>query len=88
MGIRNSLRARKDGMMAFILAAAAAPTAGLVLAAPCGLACGGCPLGGACLAASPVVFGGVIIANAISSRRSKAATGSPIAIEDSDEEIG
>ncbi len=85
MAIRNSLRARKDSMTAFILAAAAAPTAGLLLAAPCGLVCGGCPLGGACLAASPVVFGGVIIANAISSRRLKALGGMPTANEDSDE---
>jgi hypothetical protein len=85
MEIRNNLRGRKDAIVAFILAATAAPTAGLLLAAPCGLACGGCPLGGACLAASPVVFGGVIIANAISSRRSKARSESPIA-GDTDEE--
>jgi hypothetical protein len=86
MKIGNSLRARKDSMVAFILAATAAPTAGLLLAAPCGLACGGCPLGGACLAASPVVFGGVIIANAISSRRSRSIGGSPVADGDSEEE--
>jgi hypothetical protein len=85
MEIRNSLKRRKDGIVAFILAATAAPTAGLMLAAPCGLACGGCPLGGACLAATPVVFGGVIIANAISSRRSKIRVGSPVADDDSEE---
>jgi hypothetical protein len=87
MGIRSSLKERKDSLVAFILAGTAAQTAGLLLVAPCGLACGGCPLGGACLAASPVVFGGVIIANVISSRRSKAATRSLINIDDPDQEI-
>jgi hypothetical protein len=75
MTLRDSIRERKEGVTAFFMAAAVAPTAGLLLAAPCGLVCGGCPLGGACLAASPVVFGGVIIANAISSRRSKKMAG-------------
>jgi hypothetical protein len=86
MASRNSIGKRKDGILAFVMASATAPTAGLLLAAPCGLACGGCPLGGACLAASPLVFGGVFIASVISSRRSKALSGSPFAVEDSDEE--
>jgi len=86
MTSRNSIGKRKDGILAFVMAAAAAPTAGLLLAAPCGLACGGCPLGGACLAASPLVFGGVFFASAISSRRSKALSGSLVVVEDSDEE--
>jgi hypothetical protein len=86
MASRNSAGKRKEGVLAFVMAAATAPTAGLLLAAPCGLACGGCPLGGACLAASPLVFGGVFIASAISSRRSKAPIGLPIAVDDPEEE--
>jgi hypothetical protein len=86
MASRNNAGRRREGALAFVMAAVTAPTAGLLLAAPCGLACGGCPLGGACLAASPLVFGGVFIASAVSSRRSKVRVGSPVTAEDPDEE--
>jgi hypothetical protein len=49
-----------SGYWAFALALSAAPLSYLA-AAPCGLLCGSCPLGGACLVASPLVFGMVIL---------------------------
>ena len=55
----RSLNERASGLWAFALAASAAPLTYL-LAAPCGLVCGGCPLGGACLLASPLMFAAVI----------------------------
>jgi hypothetical protein len=51
---------RLSGYWAFALALSAAPLSYLA-AAPCGLLCGSCPLGGACLVASPLVFGMVIL---------------------------
>ncbi len=58
------------GMWSFAMAASAAPIAYL-LSAPCGAACGGCPMGGACLLAFPAVMAVVIIVKF--SRRVKAA---------------
>jgi hypothetical protein len=55
MEIRNKL----TGAYAFAAAAVTAPITFLA-AGPCGLACGGCPLGGACLLSSPVAFGFVL----------------------------
>lgn len=54
------MRERSSGIWAFAVAMSAAPLSYL-LAAPCGLLCGGCPLGGACLIASPLVFAMVIV---------------------------
>lgn len=54
------MRERLSGYWAFALALSAAPLSYLA-AAPCGLLCGSCPLGGACLVASPLVFGMVIL---------------------------
>jgi hypothetical protein len=54
------VRERLSGYWAFALALSAAPLSYLA-AAPCGLLCGSCPLGGACLVASPLVFGMVIL---------------------------
>jgi hypothetical protein len=65
MQIRNKL----VGTWAFAAAAITAPVTFLA-AAPCGLACGGCPLGGACLLSSPVAFGVVL---AVQSRERRAA---------------
>lgn len=56
----RSLNERASGLWAFALAASAAPLTYL-LAAPYGLVCGGCPLGGACLLASPLMFAAVIV---------------------------
>ncbi|OPY31884.1 MAG: hypothetical protein A4E32_01488 [Methanomassiliicoccales archaeon PtaU1.Bin124] len=56
-----SIGEKLGGMKAFAIAAATAPMTFLA-AAPCGLVCGGCPLGGACLLASPVAFGMVLVA--------------------------
>ena len=54
------MRERSSGIWAFAVALSAAPLSYL-MAAPCGLLCGSCPLGGACLIASPLVFGMVIM---------------------------
>jgi hypothetical protein len=54
------MRSGSSGIWAFAVAMSAAPLSYL-MAAPCGLLCGSCPLGGACLIASPVVFGLVIM---------------------------
>ncbi len=74
MPLREWLRERKTALLTFAAAASVAPTAGIALAAPCGLVCGACPLGGACLAASPIIFGGVLIAQKIASRNSSEPT--------------
>ena len=54
------MRGGASGIWAFAVALSAAPLSYL-MAAPCGLLCGSCPLGGACLMASPLVFGMVIM---------------------------
>lgn len=54
------MRGKSSGIWAFAVALSAAPLSYL-MAAPCGLLCGSCPLGGACLMASPLVFGMVIL---------------------------
>jgi hypothetical protein len=51
---------RIENAWIFALAASTAPLTFLA-AGPCGLACGGCPLGGACLLTSPAVFGLVLV---------------------------
>jgi hypothetical protein len=58
------MRERSSGIWAFAVALSAAPLSYL-MAAPCGLLCGACPLGGACLIASPLVFGMVIMIKSI-----------------------
>ncbi len=55
----GSLSERLSGYWSFALAASAVPLSYLA-AAPCGVVCGACPLGGACFAASPLMFGTVI----------------------------
>jgi hypothetical protein len=55
----TSLSERFSGYWSFALAASAAPLSYLA-AAPCGIICGSCPLGGACFVASPLMFGTVI----------------------------
>jgi len=62
----------KAGLTAFMTAAAAAPLTFLA-AAPCGLVCGSCPLGGACLLSSPVAFGFVLAIQTRDRRRLKKA---------------
>jgi hypothetical protein len=56
-------RQRIENAWIFALAAATAPLTFLA-SGPCGLACGGCPLGGACLLTSPAVFGLVLVIKA------------------------
>ncbi len=56
-------RQRIENAWIFALAASTAPLTFLA-AGPCGLACGGCPLGGACLLTSPAVFGLVLVIKA------------------------
>jgi hypothetical protein len=51
---------RIENAWIFALAASTAPLTFLA-SGPCGLACGGCPLGGACLLTSPAVFGLVLV---------------------------
>jgi len=53
-------RQRIENAWIFALAASTAPLTFLA-SGPCGLACGGCPLGGACLLTSPAVFGLVLV---------------------------
>jgi hypothetical protein len=55
----TGLSERLSGYWSFALAATAAPLSYLA-AAPCGIICGSCPLGGACFVASPLMFGTVI----------------------------
>ncbi|HEY3420739.1 MAG TPA: hypothetical protein VGK23_09320 [Methanomassiliicoccales archaeon] len=55
----TGLSERLSGYWSFALAASAAPLSYLA-AAPCGIICGSCPLGGACFVASPLMFGTVI----------------------------
>ncbi len=54
---------RIENAWIFALAVSTAPLTFLA-AGPCGLACGGCPLGGACLLTSPAVFGLVLVIKA------------------------
>ncbi len=61
---------RIKGLWAYAMAASAAPLTYL-LSAPCGAACGACPMGGACLLSLPAVMAVVLIAKF--SRRLKAA---------------
>jgi hypothetical protein len=51
---------RLSGYWSFALAASAAPLSYLA-AAPCGIVCGSCPLGGACFVASPMMIGMVLV---------------------------
>lgn len=55
----TGLSERLSGYWSFALAVTAAPLSYLA-AAPCGIICGSCPLGGACFVASPLMFGTVI----------------------------
>lgn len=71
----------KAGVTAFMTAAVAAPITFLA-AAPCGLVCGSCPLGGACLLSSPVAFGFVWAVQTRDRRRLKKAG----LLEEEDEE--
>ncbi|MEN3035600.1 MAG: hypothetical protein ABC537_04790 [Candidatus Methanosuratincola sp.] len=47
---------RAKAWWAFALAASAVPTSYLI-AMPCGGACAGCPMGGGCLLAYPILIG-------------------------------
>lgn len=58
--MKGELSERFSGYWSFALAASAAPLSYLA-AAPCGIICGSCPLGGACFVASPLMFGTVIV---------------------------
>ena len=58
--MKETMSERLSGYWSFALAASAAPLSYLV-AAPCGIVCGSCPLGGACFVASPLMFGTVIV---------------------------
>lgn len=60
------------GLWAFLGAAAAAPIAYLSMA-PCGLTCGGCPLGGACFVPTPLVLGAVVIGKLAQKKLGKGA---------------
>ncbi|HPC27417.1 MAG TPA: hypothetical protein PKX17_01690 [Candidatus Methanomethylicus sp.] len=49
------------GIWTYAMAASAAPLAYL-LSAPCGAACGACPMGGACILSLPAIMAVVFIA--------------------------
>ena len=59
----ETTRQRIENAWIFALAASTAPLT-FMAAGGCGLACGGCPLGGACLLTSPAVFGLVLVIKA------------------------
>jgi hypothetical protein len=74
------------GLWAFLGAAAAAPIAYLSMA-PCGLACGGCPLGGACFVPTPLVLGAVVIGKLAQKKLGKGATEDEVFdLEDSEDD--
>ena len=58
--MKRTLSERFSGYWSFALAASAAPLSYLA-AAPCGIVCGSCPLGGACFVASPLMIGMVFV---------------------------
>lgn len=56
----QALVSKLKGLWTYALAASAAPFA-YILSAPCGAACGACPMGGACLISFPAVIAVVLV---------------------------
>lgn len=75
---------RYAGLWAFLGAAAAAPIAYLSVA-PCGLACGGCPLGGACFIPTPLVLGAIVVSKFVQRRSAANDLGQNATVSDDDD---
>jgi hypothetical protein len=66
----SGARRKFVGVYSFLGAAAAAPLMYLA-AAPCGLICAGCPLGGACLLPTPLVLGAMVVGKSVNMIRNR-----------------